>query len=468
MFELTRRSLLSSAPVVALARGPFLLGHKRPNFLFIFPDQLRYDWVGNPQIPARTPNLDWIASRGVRFQRAVVPSPLCAPARACLASGKEYDRCGVPSNAYDYPLEQPTFYAMLREAGYHVMGCGKFDLHKATLDWGLDGKRLLREWGFSDGIDNAGKWDAIRSGAETPKDPYMAFLHQRGLAELHVKDFARRRSELGNYTVTEPTPLPEEAYCDNWVANNAIQLLRRAPRNRPWFLQVNFTGPHSPMDITREMERTCRDRTFPLPNGSSQIPPSVHNAIRQNYTAMVENIDRWIGRFIEVVEDRGELENTLIVFSSDHGEMLGDHDRWGKSVPYHPSVSVPLLIAGPGVQPGVRSQALVSVMDLAATFLDYAGVRRPEDMDSRSLRPVLEGKTEHHRRWVQSGLGSWRMVWDGRYKLITGFDPSSKKGEREKAVGPLLFDLQEDPLENHNLAAADSEIAAQLWASVTF
>jgi len=467
MRNLTRRRFLSIGSLVLASRGRSWAaqpsGSRRPNILLFFPDQLRYDWIGgNPQIPVRTPNLDWIARHGVRFDRAVVASPLCAPSRACLASGKEYDRCRVPSNAYDYPLDQPTFYAMLRESGYHVMGCGKFDLHKATLDWGLDGKRLLKEWGFSDGIDNAGKLDAVRSGAKVPKDPYMAFLHREGLAEIHVKDYERRRGDHRSYSVTEPTPLPEHAYCDNWLAENGLKLLRQAPRNQPWFLQVNFTGPHAPMDITRQMERTCRDRTYPQPNRCKVLTPEIHVAIRQNYSAMVENIDRWVGRFLELVEQRGELDSTLIVFSSDHGEMLGDQNRWGKSVPYHPSVSVPLLVAGPGVQQGLRSEAVVSVMDLAATFLDYAGVRRPDDMDSRSLRPVLEGKAQHHRRWVLSGLGSWRMVWDGRYKLITGFDPDSPNPVKAEQPRLLLFDLQADPLENHNLAAERPEVVASL------
>ena len=93
-----------------------------PNFLLLFPDQLRFDWIGNPEVPVRTPNLERLRRRGVLFRRAVVPSPLCAPSRACLAAGKEYDRCGVRSNADNYPLRQTTYYSLLRAAGYHVAG----------------------------------------------------------------------------------------------------------------------------------------------------------------------------------------------------------------------------------------------------------------------------------------------------------------------------------------------------------
>ena len=137
----------------------------RPNILLFFPDQFRYDWVtGNSNnIPVHTPNLSRLAGEGAWFRQAIVPSPLCAPSRACLASGREYERCGVPSNAVDYPLTLTTLYSLLRDRGYYVAGCGKFDLHKATEEWGLDGKRLLKRWGFSDGIDNAGKMDAVGS-----------------------------------------------------------------------------------------------------------------------------------------------------------------------------------------------------------------------------------------------------------------------------------------------------------------
>lgn len=445
--EPSRRQFLQTTPAAFYQR------RRQPNILFLFPDQHRHDWTGaTPGLGVRTPFLDAIAKAGVRFRRCTVASPLCAPSRACLASGREYARCGVKSNAQDYPLDQPTFYQALRSAGYHVVGCGKMDLHKATLDWGIDGKRFLPEWGFSDGIDNAGKIDAILSGSTEPRDPYMAYLHRRGLATAHIEDFKRRQQQAG-YLNTDPTPLPEEAYCDNWVAVKGLELLRSFPPAKPWFLQVNFTGPHSPLDITRRMERLCRKRAFPQPLESEQYSAEKHLAMRQNYTAMVENIDRWVGAFLDEVRRRGELENTLVVYSSDHGEMLGDLERWGKSLPFQPSVGVPLYVSGPGIERGVVSNALVSSIDLTATFLEYAGVPRMPGMDGRTIRPVLEGKATAHREYVRSGLGAWRMVFDGRYKLIRGFDPDptvKKKAPAEPR--PIMFDLKLDAEETMNIA----------------
>jgi arylsulfatase len=467
---------------------------ERPNFLFFLPDQHRPDWVpweapGAPPLPLRMPHLAGIAGRGVSFTRAVCPSPLCAPSRACLASGREYDRCGVPDNGADYPLDQPTYYRALRDAGYRVAGVGKLDLHKATLDWGLDGSRLLREWGFTEGIDNEGKLDAIASytGArgdgggggpgspKGPKGPYMAYLQGRGLAEVHVADFRSRRGPQGHFR-TDPTPLPDEAYCDNWIAANGLRLLGDFPADRPWHLVVNFTGPHSPMDVTASMRDRWRGVRFPppaaVPGGLEGEALEAHDAVRQNYAAMLENIDAQVGRFLELVRRRGELERTVVVYSSDHGEMLGDHGRWGKSIYYQPAVGVPLAVAGPGIRAGAMSDALVSLHDLTATFLDFAGLPPLPGMDSRSLRPVLSGEARLHRSHVRSGLGAWRMVFDGRYKLVRGAPDGdagpAQSGPGQPGRGQLrLFDLAEDPGETRDLAPQRPEEVDRLVPLLT-
>ena len=470
----TRREFIKTAASFAVGAGASWMfpvkrsyadtasGQRRPSILLFLPDQHRHDWIGsNPRVPVRTPNLDGLAARGVLFRNALTPSPLCAPMRACLAAGKEYDRCRVPGNGTDYPVEQTTFYGLLRESGYHVAGCGKFDLHKASPSWGLDGKHLLGEWGFSDGIDNAGKWDAIHGGSKEPKDPYMAFLEKRGLREIHIADFRKRRDKAA----THATPLPEDAYCDNWIAGNGLELLERFPKEKPWFLQVNLAGPHNPWDVTERMAELYRDVIFPQPNRSTQLTPEIHNAIRRNYAAMIENIDRLLGTYVEELRRRGELNNTIIVFSSDHGEMLGDHDRWGKSLPYQPSVGVPLVVAGPGVRPGHVCDEPVSAMDLTATFLDYAKLPVPGDMDSRSLCALLVGGTDKHRNYVLSGLGRWRLVFDGRYKMMRGFGPGgARKGTTAEAkpAPQILFDLHKDPGETDDLAASHPDVVERL------
>ena len=426
---------------------------KRPNILFLFPDQLRYDWVEPAAIPVRTPHVKALAARGIRFSNAFTPSPLCAPCRACLASGRQYGRAGVASNADNYPLSQPTFYRALRDSGYHVMGCGKFDLHKPQLDWGLDGKRLIDDWGFSDGIDNEGKHDGTNAFTRNHRamGPYLAYLEKRGRAHAHVEDFEKRKK----HSAVFPTTLSDEDYCDNWIGRNGLALIDQAPKEKPWFLQVNFNGPHSPWDITTSMEKRWRTAKFPQPNRCEEFTPAEHEAIRQNYAAMVENIDRNVGLYIEKLKQRGELDNTLIVFSSDHGEMLGDHNMWGKTKPHQGSAAVPLVVAGPGVRANRVVNDATATLDLPATFLDYGGAQQPDGMDSKSLRPHLT-RSASARPHVTSALGKWRIVVQDRYKYVEGYTPA-----------PQLFDLRNDPAENENLAATKPALAREMKAALS-
>ena len=217
---------------------------------------------------------------------------------------------------------------------------------------------------------------------------------------------------------------------------------------------MNFNGPHPPMDITASMERRYRgpDRViedFPQPREySGPFPAEQHVRIRQNYSAMIENIDGWLGTAQERLAERGDLDNTVVVYSSDHGEMLGDKSRWGKSVPFQASAGVPLVMAGPGIAEGHSSNALVSLMDLAATFVDLADLAVPPEMESRSLRQLLDQGRGDHRDYARSALkagqahtGRFRMVQDHRYKLVEGF------AERRE-----LYDREADPFETDNIA----------------
>lgn len=422
----------------------------RPNILLIFPDQWRGDWTAlNGELPLRTPTFVRLCGAGVRFALAATPSPLCASARAALAGGLEYDRCGVPDNRHCYPVGQPTFYSRLRDAGYHVMGCGKFDLAKPVFGWKVDGSSRLAEWGFSEGIDSEGKWDAITSGAETPAGPYMAFLERRGLRQAHVEDMRRRQG--ARPFDTWPTPLPPDAYGDNWVAAHALRLISGAPPDKPWFLQVNFQGPHDPWDITADMAELYRHDDFPIPDGVPAEQAAAHQAVRRHYAAMVENIDRWSGIILDAIASRNELARTLVVMSSDHGEMLGERGTWGKQAPFQGSVAVPLVIAGPGVRPGAVLSTPTTIMDLAATFVDFAHAEPIQGWDSRSLRGQLaDPAAMPARSHVFAGLPQWRSVFDGRFKLIEFQDRL------------VLKDLVDDPGEATNHAAAYPEVARRL------
>ena len=430
----------------------------RPNILFLFPDQWRPDWVGYlKQVPVRTPNLDALAARGTVCTGAITPSPLCAPARGALAMGLEYAQSPIKTNEDCVPLGGDFFYKRLREAGYYVMGCGKFDLSKGAADWGADGKHRLpggttrlADWGFNDGIDNSGKFDAFGAHKKGDNCPYLDFLKKHSLLETHLRDFQQRKGKA-MYGNSKPTPLPDFAYADNWITRNATALLESAPPGKPWFLQVNFNGPHNPVDVTSAMRAAWKDASLPLPhpNKSGLTDEELLDA-RRNYAAMIENIDKRIGELIALLRKRGELERTLIIFSSDHGEMLGDHGRFAKSVPWEASAGVPLLASGPGVKAGAVLDGPCATLDLGATFLDYAGLGT-KFHQSLSLRKALAGEEALPRRVVHSGLGRWRMAFDGRYVLFRDYP---KNGETH------FYDLRRDPDEQQDVPRAGEAGAA--------
>jgi arylsulfatase A-like enzyme len=435
------------------------MNKKQPNILFFFPDQFRSDWVGiNSCEPVKTPNIDRLAKNGVLFNNAYTPSPLCAPARACLASGRAYMDCRVPNNSCDYQLELPTYYQLLRNCGYNVAGVGKFDLHKDTSDianlfWGLDGSRLLKEWGFTHGIDNEGKIDGIYSYTQnnnTPCGPYLNFLHQNGMAEQYIEDYRKGSKREGIYINT----LPEYAYCDNWLADNGMNILEDIYKEKPWHMVINFTGPHNPMDATQSMRDKLSDISFSQPFANNDYDKELEQERRQNYAAMIESIDNQVGRYIQWLEKNGQLDNTIVIFSSDHGEMLGDHSRHGKCSWYEASVKIPLIISGPGISTGVESDSLVSIEDITATILEYTGAETLPDMDGKSLSSILSEKSTHHRDYIHSGLFAgkinWKMTYDGQYKYVND------------NTTDILYDLNSDPQELKNVASANKETVERL------
>ena len=426
----------------------------KPNFLFLFPDQHRGDWMPwgdkvfaelqteRPRI--RMPNVEKLMKRGTSFYRCVTPSPLCAPARACLASGRFYEDCRVPDNEVDYPTDLESFYGKLRENGYSVGGVGKFDLHKVALYWGLEGwVDDLGKIGFTTGIDSEGKWDAIKSYLmeSKPRGPFMKYLSDMNLVNDHLADMKTRQGPGGKYN-TAATTLPDESYGDTWVGSNGVNMLRNFAKDKPWFLQVNFPGPHEPWDITASMKKRWEDTRFPAAERNTKSDPELINNIRQNYAAMLENIDTQIGRLMDEVEKRGETENTYFIYSSDHGEMLGDIDMFGKVKPDRGSVNVPLVLAGKGIRQNVTSPALADITDLSATILDYAGVPgfNGKFHDAVSMKPVLTGEVSEVRQSVRSALYDWKITIDKQYKTLY----------RGGAV-VAKYDVQNDPWERKNL-----------------
>ena len=437
-----------------------------PNILLVFPDQHRGDWLGfRGTNGVATPNIDALAARGVAFENALTPSPVCSPARSCMALARRYDRQPVPGNRYDVPDDAATIYQDLREHDYDVLACGKFDLLKQSKDWGADGQHgsgdtsRLIHLGFTGGVDSAGKHDCITANQRGLAEPYATFLEERGLLQTHLDDFDRRPPGQTSYTNVEPTALPDAAYCDNWIGARATALIENA--KSPWFLQVNFNGPHEPLDVTESMRAPFADVDFDQPVDNDQYPADLHVDMRRNYAAMIHNIDSWLGRFLNIIERRGELENTLVIYASDHGDSLGDHNRFQKHVPERGSWNVPLVVAGPGVVTGDTVTTPVDLVDVARTVLDFGGIIPDRQLDGGSLRPALEGGT---LGWDArtGGLASWRAIFDGRYKYVHNYERTRSIREIMTATWEpgheapgVLYDLENDPGEVEDLSPVD-------------
>ena len=446
--------------------------NRKPNILLFLPDQHRGDWLeypqhilealGQPELKLETPNIRGLMERGTSFLSAWSPCPTCAPARACLAAAVGYRNCRVQDNNICFDPTMHTFYQVLRDGGYQVGSVGKLDLNKPNKWWSNteEWMQTLRRIGFTAVVDSEGKGDGVTGYAfgSTP-GPYLCHLRDVGWADAHVKDILDRANS------DKPTPLPDAEYGDNWVGQCGLDMIRGFDREQPWFLQVNFPGPHNPWDVTESMKREYQDRVYPAPVGEGKRPPHM-NGILQNYAAMIHNIDRNVGLYLELLRERGELENTIVVYASDHGEMMGDFGRFHKNRPEQGSVRIPMVIDAScmGAVQNRFTEAPAALEDLAATFVDYAGLKPDKKWQAKSLRPILEGKAERVRDYVTSDyiylvnrevhlpyVGSWHAVTDGRWKL-TEFDN----------VPTALFDLKSDPRELNNLLDREPEHVARL------
>ena len=434
----------------------------RKNILLLFPDQFRGDWLEYDQVileqmgihnlPLKTPFLKSLMQDGVTFLNTTSPAPICAPARACLALGASYQNCYVKSNDIDMNASRPTFYNMLNDSGYDVLGVGKFDLHKGSHRWaGENGfTPLIYQLGFTDGVDSGGKMDAVNYGRDEERcEPYMRYLASRGLKQAHIDDMTKRDKRVA------PSPLPDDAYTDNFITRNALNVLDSVRPERPFFLQVNFAGPHGPFDVTNSMRERVKGRTFESPHLYSEEDGVDINGVRQNYAAMIENIDANCAAIVNKLKERGVYEDTVIIFSADHGEMLGDRNRFAKCLPYRGAAHIPLIIAVPDGRKGIVTRALASLEDLANTILEFATGKTSELFaDSVSLAPIVNGTKETVREYSVSQLDDlymkgvkkyigYRMIRDERYKYIRFYD-----GREE------FYDLRSDPFETCNVIEA--------------
>jgi len=446
-----------------------------PNIVLVMSDQHRADMMGCAGDPSvQTPSLDRLASEGVRFSRVSCQGPLCMPSRASFMTERYVRDHGVYTNWEEIPEESPTYTWALREAGYHTALLGKAHLYReeiVTVAHMDDMASRLEALGFAEVFETGDKF--------IPKIPtrYTDYLDGEGLLDAYRKHVADRsyqgENEDGQNATkclpmwdSTPMPLPLHAYVDTWHGQKAVQWIESYDRQQPFFLFVGFPGPHDPWDAPEEAVRRYRDVDISMP--SSTIRPEIEGTgrygallngflwvsdsetmtddairgMRRAYAADISVIDHAVGLIVEALARRGIADDTWVIYTSDHGEMAGNHGLMSKCVLYEPAVRVPLLIRPPGGCEQAVVDSLVEHLDVPATVREIAGAPALADSEGRSLlATVCDGEPTDRVVTVSENWG-FAVFETDRYKLVVD----------EDACSPCqLFDLAEDPREDHNL-----------------
>jgi arylsulfatase len=447
---------------------------EQPNVVFILADQHRWDFMGGESNGVTlTPNLDRLAVAGTRFRAAYCTAPLCCPSRAAIASGRYGMNTGCFTNLHQLPPHTPTFVQQFRHAGYRTCAVGKthMEIHAYDSDLCSDRHRALMDsLGWDEICETSGD-DMFRTGIRCA---YSDFLRAHGrlddaLAFYDHWGYFMDPTQRGDPGFRSHTwTLPEMFHGTAFIGEQALTWLRERDRERPFFLQVGFAAPHSPVAPVAGYLDPYRDteETEPWDDPS---PPAWLPAGRTGYRAMISQVDAYVGAIRDCLAEQGVLDDTIVVYTADHGEMAGDHGRFGKTTFYEGSVRVPMLFAGPGIGAGQESAALVEVLDAGKTLNELCGVAHHALDQGRSLAPILTGERTQHRETVYAEMGCDRMLRDGRHKLAWG-EPSfdARKLGRlhlDKPVNippspPALYDLVADPHELQNLAGLPEHRAA--------
>ena len=427
-----------------------------PNILFVMTDQQRWDAMGCSGGWVNTPALDRIAAEGVRFTQCITTTPVCVPARVTLATGRYPHNTSVWSNLkYTLPPDAPTWMRTIRDLGYRTSLFGKTHLHPHRGDL-RDREHLLHAYGLDD-VDEIGGPRASRRVMSHMTAGWQA----RGLLEAYRADFAERYARKPH--MARPSVLPLEEYADVYVGQRAKRYLESYARDEPWFCWVSFGGPHEPWDAPEPYASMYDPRAMPAPvprpaddhsrprgrldhvieHRSPRLDPGDEAAMRANYAGNVTLIDAQVGQILEVIEQRGELDSTVIAFTSDHGEMNGDWGLIYKGNFLDGALRVPMLLRTPdtATDGGWASDALVENCDLGPTLVELAGGALEHQQFARSLCPALAPGSDH-RESAMSELRGEIMLMTHEWKMAMN----------EEGRCYLLFDRREDPAETRNLA----------------
>jgi arylsulfatase len=428
----------------------------RPNILLITTDQQRGDCLGIERHPVlSTPNLDQLAREGTHFRRGYSEAPSCIPARRTLMSGMAPQAHGMVGYKDGVPWERAcTLPAELSRAGYQTELIGKLHLFPKRKRYGFQHLQLA-ESTTQRGVAN----------------DYIDWLRESGAVPLEVVEPGVAHGVSANGWVGRPHLLAEHQTHTFWCVNQALRFLDRRDPTAPFFLYVSFIDPHPPLTPPGHYYDRYMALDLPEPVVGDWVPafdgPETGQDInasrvdldretmrrcRAAYYGMINHVDDQLGRLFAYLAGSGLKRDTFILFTSDHGEMLGDHRMFRKTYAYEASARVPFLAWAPpsmGVPRGVVTSAPVGLQDVLPTLLDVAGVPVPEGVTGRSLLPLMRGQEDGWREVLHGEHAGCYREDDGVHYLTDGHAKYlwySQTGREQ------LFDLDADPQERHDLA----------------
>ena len=409
-----------------------------PNLLFICSDQHSYRFAGYAAHPlVQTPNIDRLADEGTIFANAYCGSPVCIPSRSSLMTGVFASDCSSFCNSTVWDGSHPTWGTLLQEAGYRTAAAGKLDLNGSC------------ELGFEDLGTTNEHWE----------NADLCSLFRRPLLGYRESSARLLSPEIRQ----EPHP-------DALVAERAVEFIhQRSSRDNhdPWALWVGFNLPHSPFSCLQEYADLYSPEAVDLPQESTEDIENTHlvykmkraipahlaplgqerlRRLRTAYYAMITELDSYVGLLLTALEETAESENTIVIYTSDHGEQLGEHGLWAKNTLYEDSAHVPLTACGPGIPAATRVDEAVGHVDLIPTLLEAAGADNRPELRGNSLWSLMRGEPSNHPGFAyvenhsgENCTGSFAIrEGDFKYMHFTWFDDA-------------LYNVKVDPGERYNL-----------------
>ena len=435
---------------------------ERPNIILIITDQQRYDTISALGFDhCITPNLDKLVAGGTTFEQCHVTAASCAPARASLFTGYYPHSTGILKNADDWTR---SWVEVLANSGYHCTNIGKMHTWPFTTPCGFNERHV---------VENK---DRFLEGAEFT-DEWESYMQNEGI-EKQRRELYRKRDDYKQSLGAFAWEQAEDSHSDFFTGNKAIEWLNNYKNDQPFFLEIGFPGPHPPYDpvpsylelyneidipIAKVLEsdlegqpnalKALRQHNVDIDHDSivHQLDPSDEARLRQrkHYLANITMIDHALGKITKCLEKNNLSKNTVVIFTSDHGDCLTDHGHSQKWTMFEQITRVPLIFSGPSIKQNTRVSELVQWMDIGPTILDLAGCNSPK-MEAISMLPALQGGHWQGRDYlfceqvgdmVLTEVKFMSMIRSKEWKLVHYLD--SEEGQ--------LYNLTDDPAENENL-----------------